>query len=203
MIRLVRSWSARLEPILKEIDIMKNSDTAVARRRSSRGRIVAACVAVAGLSGGLIGLASASGGVGPTGKLFNHTGSVKIATLKNSTYGTILVSGTTLYTLKASKIACGATCLKTWPEVLLPVGAKKATAGTGVTASKLGTIKRAGGRLQVTYGGKALYWFVNDTTATDVKGVVSDQWGKWNVVITKKLTVPTTTTTGGGGGIGF
>ena len=47
----------------------------------------------------------------------------------------------------------------------------KATAGTGVSAAKLGTIKVAGGALQVTYSGKALYWFFGDKAAGQVKGV--------------------------------
>src|ERR1700691_5634367 len=79
--------------------------------------------------------------------------SVVISTSKNAKLGTILVSGKTLYTLKASKTTCAAKCLKIWPAVLLPKGATKATAGTGVSAAKLGTVKQAGGALQVTYGG--------------------------------------------------
>jgi predicted lipoprotein with Yx(FWY)xxD motif len=180
---------------------MKNSANS-GRRRLSPTRIATACLAVAGLSAGAIGLASASSG--PSAKAISHTGAITISTVKNAKFGTILVSGTTVYTLKASSVACTATCLKTWPEVLLPKGTTKATAGTGVNALKLGTIKRANSRLQVTYGGKPLYWFVKDLTAKDVKGVVSDKWGKWNVYITVKLTTGTTTTTsGGGGGIGF
>ena len=51
---------------------------------------------------------------------------------------------------------------------MLPKGVTKATAGTGVSASKLGTVTRSGGVLQVTYGGKPLYWFVGDTAAGQV-----------------------------------
>jgi predicted lipoprotein with Yx(FWY)xxD motif len=109
--------------------------------------------------------------------------------------------------LKPSGPACTAKCLKIWPEVLLPKGVKKAQAGTGVSGAKLGTVKRAGGALQVTYSGKALYWFFEDTAAGQVKGVTTDTWGKWSVVVTK---VPssgsggtTTTTSPSGGGGGF
>ena len=134
------------------------------------------------------------------------TKSVVISTAKNSKYGTILVSGTTLYTLKPNSVACTAKCLKFWPEVLLPKGVTKATAGTGVSAAKLGTVKRAGGALQVTYAGKALYWFFKDTAAGQVKGVGTDTWGVWSVVVTKKpssgpeATTTTTSPSGGGGG---
>src|ERR1700722_20734488 len=89
--------------------------------------------------------------------------SVTVSTTKNAKIGTILVSGNTLYTLKPSKTACGAACLKIWPALVLPAGANKATAGTGVSGSKLGTVKRSGGVLQVTYGGKPLYHFFLDT----------------------------------------
>jgi len=131
---------------------------------------------------------------------------VVVSTMKISKFGTLLVSGTTVYTLKASATPCTAKCLKTWPEVLLPKGATSASAGSGVSASKLGTIKRAGG-LQVTYAGQALYWFFKDTAPGQVKGIVSDIWGKWSVVVTKKASGSsggaTTTTSPGGGGIGF
>jgi predicted lipoprotein with Yx(FWY)xxD motif len=46
---------------------------------------------------------------------------------------------------------------------VLPKGVKKATAGSGVSASKLGTKTISGGVRQVTYGGKPLYWFSGDT----------------------------------------
>jgi hypothetical protein len=66
-------------------------------------------------------------------------------------------------------------------------------------------VKRAGGALQVTYGGKALYRFFKDTAAGQVKGVTTDTWGKWSVVVTKKPsssggTTTTTSPSGGGGG---
>ncbi len=138
---------------------------------------------------------------------------LKITTLTTKSYGTILESTRTVYTLAPSKVACTATCLKYWPEVLLPKGATKAVAGPGVAAAKLGTIKRAGGRLQVTYAGKALYWFFLDKAAGQVKGNVTDTWGKWSVVVlvkpaggsttTTSVATTTTTTGGGGGGIGF
>jgi predicted lipoprotein with Yx(FWY)xxD motif len=112
--------------------------------------------------------------------------SVVVSTTKNAKVGTILVSGKTLYTLKPSKTACTAACLKIWPELVLPAGTTKAKAGSGVTASKLGTVKRSGGVLQVTYGGKPLYYFFLDTAPGQVKGNITDTWGKWSAVVTKK-----------------
>ena len=46
----------------------------------------------------------------------------------------------------------------------------KPTAGPGVLLSKLGTIKRPDGGLQVTYHGLALYRYAPDRKAGDVKG---------------------------------
>ena len=180
--------------------------TALRRSRSGRSRaprvfgggFAALCVAAGGL-------AVIAGGMGTSGAASSHgTKSVVVTTSKSAKFGTILVSAKTLYTLNASKTSCAAKCLKYWPELLLPKGVAKATAGTGVSASKLGTITRAGGARQVTYAGKALYWFVKDTAPGQVNGNVSDTWGKWSDVVLIKPTRPvTTTTSSGGGGIGF
>ena len=107
---------------------------------------------------------------------------VDISTARSAKFGTILVSGTTLYTLKPSQTACTAECLKIWPPLLLPQGVSSATAGPGVNASKLGTVMAVGGSLQVTYSGQALYWFSGDTSPGQVNGSVTDIWGKWSVV---------------------
>ena len=40
--------------------------------------------------------------------------------------------------------------------------------------------------VQDTYGGKPLYYFVGDTTTGQVNGDVTDTWGKWTAVVTKK-----------------
>jgi predicted lipoprotein with Yx(FWY)xxD motif len=173
------------------------------------GRIAAVVLAAITLSGPLVAPLT-------SGAASSHTAkSLVISTIKTSKYGTILVSGTTVYTLTSNGTACTATCLKYWPEVLLAKGAKKATAGSGVSAAKLGTIKRAGGELQVTYGGKPLYWFFKDKAPGQVNGNLTDTWGKWSVVVTVKpssggstiTTSPgggsTTTTSPGGGGVGF
>jgi len=163
------------------------------------GRVAVAALAVAGVS-------ATAGSISGAGALSAHSASkVVISTGVSSKYGTILVSGHSLYTLKPIGSGCtSAKCLKFWPQVLLPKGVKKAVAGAGVNASKLGTIKTAAG-LQVTYGGKALYWFSKDTRNGQVSGNVKDTWGSWSVVVTKAKSGGggTTTTSPGGGGIGF
>jgi predicted lipoprotein with Yx(FWY)xxD motif len=148
-----------------------------AGRRRSGARIATAALAIGGLSASFFAAGIAGAATGS---------SVVISTSKSAKLGTILVSGTTLYTLKASKTACTAQCLTFWPAVMLPKGMTKATAGKGVNAAKLGTVKRAGGALQVTYGGKALYLFTGDKAAGQVNGNITDTWGKWSSIVTAK-----------------
>jgi predicted lipoprotein with Yx(FWY)xxD motif len=100
--------------------------------------------------------------------------------------GTYLVSGKTVYTLQPSSTPCTAQCLTAWPPVTLPAGVTKVKAGPGVNAAKLGTKKTTSGALQVTYGGKPLYFFVGDKGAGQVNGNVTDTFGKWSDVVTAK-----------------
>jgi predicted lipoprotein with Yx(FWY)xxD motif len=187
---------------------------AQARRRDQEAnRRLSRPARAAGL--GLIGLAvaviaagcgssgsshTATGGAAPT----STTASVVVSTSQSAAHGTILVSGDTLYTLKPSQTACTSACLKVWPELLLPKGVTAATAGTGVSASKLGTLARAGGALQVTYSGQALYYFSGDAAAGQVNGNVTDTWGAWSDVLTAgKPAASTPTTAPASGGAGF
>lgn len=147
----------------------------------------------------ILGLASAA-----TGTAGASTSST-VSTKKTSQFGTILVSGRTVYTLKPSKVACGAQCLKFWPPVLLPKGVTTPTASSGVNSGRLGVAKAASGALQVTYGGQRLYYFIKDTAPGQVNGNLTDEWGKWAVVVTVKPAHPTgsPTTSAGSGGVSF
>jgi predicted lipoprotein with Yx(FWY)xxD motif len=163
------------------------------------GRIAVAASALGGLSASAFVLRTA----GPASATVNK---VVVSTAKNAKFGKILVSGKTLYALKPSKTACTAACMKVWPALMLPKGTAKATAGSGVTASKLGSLSRAGGVHQVTYSGKALYWFSGDSGPGQVNGNVTDEWGKWSAVVTAKSKTSgsgSTPTTSGSGGAGF
>jgi predicted lipoprotein with Yx(FWY)xxD motif len=163
------------------------------------GRMAVAALAVAGLSTALFGAATAGATTNGAAK------SVVVSMAKSAKFGKILVSGKTLYTLKPSKTACTASCMKVWPALVLPKGATKATAGSGVSASKLGTVTLSSGVRQVTYQGKALYWFSGDSGAGQVNGNVTDEWGKWSAVSTKKVSSSgsSTSTTAGSGGTAF
>jgi predicted lipoprotein with Yx(FWY)xxD motif len=100
--------------------------------------------------------------------------SVSVHSTQNTALGKILVSasGRTLYhdSLEGKNLVkCTGACAAVWPPLVIAAGAKPA-AGSGVTASMLGTVKRSDGKVQVTYGGKPLYLFSGDKKAGDVKG---------------------------------
>ena len=154
--------------------MQKNLQNRESAHRALLARWVGAIVAVGGIS--LSVIASSEAGA---------ASAVTVSSTKNANLGTILVSGKTLYTLKPSNTACTAACLKVWPALVLPTGVTKAKAGSGVSAAKLGTVKR-NGVVQVTYGGKPLYFFAGDTGTGQVNGDVTDTWGKWTAVVTKK-----------------
>jgi predicted lipoprotein with Yx(FWY)xxD motif len=132
--------------------------------RTSRRVWIASAAALIALCACAKNAAPSSGGGSST---TTHAGSVMIGTKSIPGVGTVLVdsSGLTLYALASESggtIMCTDSCATTWPPVLLPAGVSSATAGSGVSASKLGTISRPDGGTQVTYGGMPLYLFVSD-----------------------------------------
>jgi predicted lipoprotein with Yx(FWY)xxD motif len=152
----------------------------------------------------IFGLVAAVGVGIALGATTSHGGTVKAA--HNGRYGSLLVTagGMTLYHLtsgKAGTIACTGPCATAWPPLLLAAGTKP-KAGSGASGSKLGTIRRPDGHVQVTYNGMALYRFALDRKAGDVKG--QGVHGVWFAVtpagmLAKAGAAPTTTTTGGYG----
>jgi predicted lipoprotein with Yx(FWY)xxD motif len=148
----------------------------VSTRRTRRVWIASAATLIA-LSACAENAAPSSGGGSST---TTHGGSVVIGTKSVPGVGTVLVdsNGLTLYELASESggtIMCTGSCATSWPPVLLPAGASSATAGSGVSASKLGTISRPDGGTQVTFGGMPLYLFVSDqgpgqATGQGVKG---------------------------------
>jgi predicted lipoprotein with Yx(FWY)xxD motif len=175
-------------------------------RQTTKGIGIASMAATALALGGLSLSAVAAA---PAGAATDRVAkSLTVKTVKVAKIGTVLASGKTLYTLKPSSTPCTAACTKVWPELVLPKGVTKATAGSGVKSSKLGTVKRSGGVRQVTYDGKPLYWFVGDTGPGQVHGDISDTWGKWTAVVTVKAaqstnSQSTTSSTAGSGGTAF
>jgi predicted lipoprotein with Yx(FWY)xxD motif len=105
--------------------------------------------------------------------------------VRTTRLGKILVDsqGRTLYLFKKDsrgRSACSGECAKFWP----PLGvAGKPTAGSGINASKLGTISRSGGKRQVTYNGHPLYTFLQDSRPGQTNGQGVTAFGAtWLVV---------------------
>jgi predicted lipoprotein with Yx(FWY)xxD motif len=122
--------------------------------------IVAATVAA-------IALAGSTGG-----------GAARVAIGKTS-LGRILVDskGITLYDFppdKGTTSVCYGACAALWPPLLTQ---GKPVAGPGVRASLLGTTKRKDGKLEVTYNGHPLYYWVGDHKPGQTTGQGLKQFG--------------------------
>jgi predicted lipoprotein with Yx(FWY)xxD motif len=157
--------------------------------RPLRTRLVAAAALAA--FGATVGLAAGAAAV----------------TMKSSLNGslatTIVVSSTgrTLYHDSAeakNTVKCTGACSKEWLPYVVTAGAKP-VAGTGVTAAKVGVLKRPDGKMQVTYAGFAVYLYAGDSKPGDVNG--QGVGGIWHaiaptgIVITK--TAKSASTAGG------
>ncbi len=159
-------------------------------RRKRALRLVPAAMLTAGMAG-VVALPAAAGAA------TSHAKKVTVAKwVTSSKYGKILVNakGFTLYTFaKDTKnhSNCTGGCISAWPALVVPAGATPV--GTGVTG--LGVAMRSNGQHQVTYKGKPLYLFVNDTKAGQVTGQ-----GVNGFSIVKSASSTTTTTTGGRSG---
>jgi predicted lipoprotein with Yx(FWY)xxD motif len=95
-----------------------------------------------------------------------------IAVATNAKLGQILVDGKgmTVYLFVAdtgTSSTCYTSCAAVWPPVLA-TGAPQA--GAGSTASLLGTTTRTDGKIEVTYAGHPLYYFIQDKAAGDTTG---------------------------------
>ncbi|SRR6266496_1373716 len=106
------------------------------------------------------------------------TGGTRID-VASSRLGRILVDskGITLYDFvedKGTTSVCYGACAALWPPVITK---GKPIAGPGVRASLLGTTKRKDGKLEVTYKGHPLYYFVTDRRRGQTTGQGVDQFG--------------------------
>ena len=93
--------------------------------------------------------------------------------------GRILVDskGITLYDFppdKGTTSVCYGACAALWPPLITK---RKPIAGPGVRASLLGTTRRKDGKLEVTYNGHPLYYFVSDRKPGQVTGQGVNQFG--------------------------
>ena len=154
------------------------------------GRLVVAGAALGALSASALALT-------PAGARPKPPAPFKVSTMSTSS-GTVLSSkGLALYTLQASSTPCTSACWAIWPRPLLSRG-QQVSAGPGVQASQLGTRAVSGGT-QVTYKGKLVYWFFQDSPG-QIGGNISDTWGKWTAVVVKPAASNSNSGSGGSGG---
>jgi predicted lipoprotein with Yx(FWY)xxD motif len=114
-----------------------------------------------------------------------HGGGPAVLKSRKTSLGSVLTDGRgrTLYLFEADtggSSACYGACAAAWPP-LLTTG--KPRGSGGARASLLGTTKRRDGRLQVTYRGQPLYYFVKDEQAGQARGQGIDGFGAgWYVL---------------------
>jgi predicted lipoprotein with Yx(FWY)xxD motif len=124
-------------------------------------------------------------------------------------YGNILESnGKTLYAFStdtSTTSSCTGKCATAWPP-LETTGTPTVTAG--VNASLIGHIMRPSGKMQVTYNGHPLYWFIKDLKASAPHTTLGEDLatfgGVWYVVsastgnpVTSAVSGSTSSTTAG------
>lgn len=122
-------------------------------------------ISVAGAAVASLGLSSALPIAQAAPASPGATSATVVKTVTRAPIGKMLAAasnGHSLYVLSTG--TCTGSCLQAWPPLLMPKGA---TVPKG--ASCLATAKSSGGRLQVTYHKKRLYFFASDT-ATSVMG---------------------------------
>jgi predicted lipoprotein with Yx(FWY)xxD motif len=200
------------------VDVGKGTKRPPPRRWGLLGRpllVLGALAAVGVLAAGCAssGSGAGSGGMGGSGSggtapASGGVSGVAMVSAASTGLGMILVdgSGRTLYVFakdQPDQSACAGACVAAWP-VDRSSGAP--TAGSGVTGSMLGTIRRGDGSSQVTYHQHPLYYFHGDSRAGQQHGQGVDAFGaKWFVVNPAGgavTTTATTATTGGGYGSG-
>lgn len=149
---------------------------------------------------------SACGGSGSAASPTTAGSSDTVSTADVQGVGTVLVDskGMALYSPdqeKSGTIECTAECTSIW----VPLTVAGTPTGSSDVASKLGTVKRPDGATQVTFDGKPLYTFAEDSGPDTVTGDgAKDQFGgqsfTWHVA---EAGAVTTTNTSGEGGYGY
>jgi predicted lipoprotein with Yx(FWY)xxD motif len=137
-----------------------------------RGHLITAILLVAALAGITAGSAMAAG-------------SRPSVTVKHSRFGRVLFDGRgfVLYAFTRDlrrRSRCASACARAWPPYIVK---SRPRAGTGIVARRLGTTRRADGRLQATYYGRPLYYYVGDKRPGQILCQnVTEFGGIWRVV---------------------
>jgi predicted lipoprotein with Yx(FWY)xxD motif len=148
------------------------------RRRLAIGAVPAALAGIAVIAAGC--------GGSPTGGGYGSAPAARatVVATRHTPLGTILVDGQgrTVYLFEKDKGAsssCTGACASVWP----PLSSAKGIAGQGLSAAKLGSIKRSDGKTEATYGGHPLYTYAGDTKPGETRGQGLDQFGaEWYVL---------------------
>lgn len=105
-------------------------------------------------------------------------------TVTDSSYGRVVADrrGEALYLFgkeKGKRSRCYGACARAWPPLLTK---GRPRAGRGIKQRLLGTTRRRNGKLQVTYAGHPLYYYVDDAPGRILCQNVSEFGGLWLVV---------------------
>jgi predicted lipoprotein with Yx(FWY)xxD motif len=113
------------------------------------------------------------------------SGAAPLVAVAKSRFGQILFDGRgfALYGFTKDprgRSVCSGACAAAWPPYLVR---SKPAAGKGANAKLLGTTRRKDGKLQATYAGKPLYYYVGDRSPGQIlcQNVV-EFGGTWLVV---------------------
>jgi predicted lipoprotein with Yx(FWY)xxD motif len=112
------------------------------------------------------------------------TGRGASVTIVDSEFGRVVADGKgeALYLFdkeEGKKSRCYGACAKAWPPMLTK---GKPVASTGAKQGLIGTTRRRNGKLQVTYAGHPLYYYVDDSPGTILCHDVVEFGGTWLVV---------------------
>jgi predicted lipoprotein with Yx(FWY)xxD motif len=105
--------------------------------------------------------------------------------ITDSDYGRILANGRGralyLFTADRGKTSnCSGDCATAWPPYIVKT---KPVAGPGVKPGKIGTTRRSDGKLQATYAGHPVYFYVGDNEPGEVLcQAVNEFGGFWYVL---------------------
>lgn len=105
-------------------------------------------------------------------------------TAVSSSYGRVVADrrGEALYLFgkeKGKQSRCYGACARAWPPLLTR---GRPRAGKGIKQRLLGTTRRRNGKLQVTYAGHPLYYYVDDSPGRILCQNVTEFGGLWLVV---------------------
>ena len=114
-----------------------------------------------------------------------HSSASATIAARSSAFGRILFDGKgrALYAFTRDtkgRSLCAGACAAAWPPFLVRSRPKP---GADVIGRLIGTIRRSDGKLQVTYGGRPLYYYVGDRQPGQVLCQNVDEYGGlWLVV---------------------